>query len=349
MSSLPSRRSLTRRCRSGKSIVHKQPPLDPSAFQQSLDAGTKPDALTTSSVRYWSDFSRVFYHPKSLVQLYDFELNSTIMPFERFSMGTELFDTLDKEHDIVDRDLRPFAEECDRMQGLQVFTTIDDAWGGFASSYLEALRDEYPKTCIWTWGLQNPVLSIPRDKRQLRLVNTAQTLSQVCAQATMVVPLALPEGSLPPSVSLDAASPWHVSALLATAAETGTLQSRLNSDAEHSIGALGDMTESLNTGGNQTLANMKMAVGPRKTKPDGEQAPLDIDLSRIGRPQATGRDRRAPRIFGQLSSVRGYDHKDDDGDATSSRRHQRPRVGEPVFRRFVPLASSRAFQSGRLS
>lgn len=312
--------------------MHKQQPLDPSAFQQSLDAGTKPATLTTSAVRYWSDFSRVFYHPKSLVQLYDFEVNSSIMPFERCSTGTELFSSLDKEHDIVDRDWRPHIEECDRMQGIQVFTTIDDAWGGFASSYLEALRDEYPKSCIWTWGLQNPVLGAPRDKRQLRLANAAQSLSQLYTQASMVVPLAVPEGRLPPTVSLDTASPWHVSALLATAAETATLPSRLISDAEHSVGSLGDLAEALNPSGNQKLASMSMAVGPHVEQAGDKHRP-DISLSQIGHGQTPNRNRRPPKLFGQLSTLRGNRRSDMVEDATSSRLDQRPRVGEPVFRK----------------
>lgn len=108
-------------------------------------------------MRYWSDFSRVYYHPKSLNQLYDYEINSSIRPFDKWSLGRELFDSLDKEHDIVDRDFRPFVEEADQMQGLQIVTTIDDAWGGFATDYVERLRDEYGKTTIWVWGLQTPV------------------------------------------------------------------------------------------------------------------------------------------------------------------------------------------------
>jgi hypothetical protein len=39
------------------------------------------------------------------------------------------------------------------VQGIQIFTGIDDAWGGWASGWLEKLRDEYGKTSIWTWGL----------------------------------------------------------------------------------------------------------------------------------------------------------------------------------------------------
>lgn len=145
--------------------MQRQEPINPSAFQESLDAGTQAPELTTSSVRYWSDFSRVFYHPRSIVQLNEYELNSSLMPFEKWSMGEELFASLDKDHDIVDRDLRPFVEEADQMQGIQIMAGIDDAWGGFAAKYLERLRDEYGKTPVWVWGLQQPTNGLPRVSR----------------------------------------------------------------------------------------------------------------------------------------------------------------------------------------
>lgn len=139
----------------GQAVVQKAEPIEPSAYQKSLDAGLEPPQLTTESVRYWSDFNRVFYHPRSIVQLNEYDLNSSIAPFERWASGEELFADLDKEHDLVDRDMRPFAEEADHMQGIQIMTTVDDAWGGFASRYIEKLRDEYGKTTIWVWGLQD--------------------------------------------------------------------------------------------------------------------------------------------------------------------------------------------------
>lgn len=139
----------------GPTVVQRQEPIAPSAYQQSLDAGLEPPALTTESVRYWSDFNRVFYHPRSIVQLNEYELNSSLVPFERWDTGEELFANLDKDQDILDRDLRPFVEEADQMQGFQVFTTLDDAWGGFASKYAERMRDEYGKTTVWVWGLQS--------------------------------------------------------------------------------------------------------------------------------------------------------------------------------------------------
>lgn len=138
----------------GQTVVQRAEPIEPSAYQQSLDGGPDPPPLTTEAVRYWSDFNRVYYHPRSAVQLNEYELGSSLAPFERWDSGEELFASLDKEHDVVDRDLRPFIEEADQMQGIQVLTTLDDAWGGFASRYLERLRDEYGKTTIWVWGLQ---------------------------------------------------------------------------------------------------------------------------------------------------------------------------------------------------
>lgn len=147
----------------GRTVIQKQDPIPASAYQQALDAGESPSRpLTTDTVRYWSDFNRVFYHPRSIVQLNEYELNSSIMPFERWDTGGELFSALDREHDLADRDLRPFVEEADQMQGIQVMATMDDAWGGFAARYVERLRDEYGKTAIWVWGGEGGVKGVNR-------------------------------------------------------------------------------------------------------------------------------------------------------------------------------------------
>lgn len=146
----------------GRTVVQKSAPIAQSEYQKSLDAGLEPPQLTTETVRYWSDFNRVFYHPRSIVQLNDYELNSSLVPFEKWETGEELFASLDKEHDVVDRDLRPFVEEADHMQGFQIMATLDDAWGGFASKYVERLRDEYGKTTVWVWGVQEGFQGVNR-------------------------------------------------------------------------------------------------------------------------------------------------------------------------------------------
>lgn len=147
-----------------KPIVQRAQPIPQSTYQQHLDAGLEPPQLSTSTVKYWSDYSRVYYHPKSIVQLSEFDVNDKLMPFESWDVGMDLFEKLEREVDLVDRDLRPFVEECDGLQGLQIMTGVDDAWGGWASGWIERLRDEYGKLSIWTWGLgdQGANTTVPR-------------------------------------------------------------------------------------------------------------------------------------------------------------------------------------------
>jgi hypothetical protein len=74
-----------------------------------------------------------------------------------WDFGIELFEKEDNEHDLLDRDFRFFAEECDQMQGVVILAGTDDAWGGFAKRYVERLRDELGKGIIWVWGLNGTV------------------------------------------------------------------------------------------------------------------------------------------------------------------------------------------------
>lgn len=111
--------------------------------------------MTSSTVRYWSDFNRVFYHPRSVIQVNEYEINSSLSQFEDWDVGEEAFRDLDTEHDLLDRDLRLFAEECDQLRALQLFTASDDAWGGFTARYLDRIKDEYAKTGIWIWAAED--------------------------------------------------------------------------------------------------------------------------------------------------------------------------------------------------
>ncbi|EDO04875.1 hypothetical protein SS1G_07358 [Sclerotinia sclerotiorum 1980 UF-70] len=181
----------------GPAAVQRQAAIQQSPYQQSLEEGLEPPKLTSESVRYWSDFNRVYYHPKSIVQLNEYELNSSLMPFENWDAGEELFSSLDKEHDLLDRDLRPFAEEADHMQGIQIMGGIDDAWGGFAARYMDRLRDEYGKTTVWFWGLEDNIKGISREKRFLKLSNTAKSVSEIIPQTSLFIPMTLPSTRLP--------------------------------------------------------------------------------------------------------------------------------------------------------
>lgn len=141
--------------RDGPTSAQRQESIPSTQYQNNLEQGLPTFQLHPEDVRYWSDFNRVFYHPRSIVQLSDYELNSQLRPFESWSTGEELFHNLHKEFDLLDRDFRPFAEESDQLQAIQVLAEADNAWGGFASQYADNLRDEYGKTSIWMWALED--------------------------------------------------------------------------------------------------------------------------------------------------------------------------------------------------
>ncbi|KAJ4391767.1 mtDNA inheritance, partitioning of the mitochondrial organelle [Gnomoniopsis smithogilvyi] len=338
----------------GQTVVQKAEPITLSAYQQSLDAGLAPPPLTTESVRYWSDFNRVFYHPRSIVQLNDYELNSSLQPFERWDTGEELFANLDKEHDIMDRDLRPFVEEADQMQGIQIFATLDDAWGGFASKYLERLRDEYGKTTVWVWGAQGAAQGVNREKRLLRLVNKAKSLTEMYKQASLLIPISLPSTLSPrlrKKLSFDPASTWHTSALLSAAIESATLPSRLKDAANRDT--LGHITDSLNTHGKQTVANLQMSFSDVQDVPHNENAgdeakdglKLDMDFRPADEMVDGSRIRNgfhsAPKIFSQVLASRGDRAKDaaaeDEGDEDD--RMRRRGQGETISRKYQSTLS----------
>ncbi|KAE8451241.1 hypothetical protein EG329_004405 [Mollisiaceae sp. DMI_Dod_QoI] len=270
----------------GPAVIQRQEAIQQNAYQQSLEEGLEPPPLTSESVRYWSDFNRVYFHPKSIVQLNEYELNSALMPFENWTVGEELFNSLDKEHDLLDRDLRSFAEEADHMQGIQIISGIDDAWGGFAARYVDRIRDEYGKTAVCFWGVEDGIKSIPREKRFVRLSNTARSVSEITPQASLFIPITVPSAVLPAYVMMDMQSQWHVSGLLSTALETMTLPSRLKSQGR-SRETMDQLVNALNINGNQNIAKLRMSIDQKEAL-NGHHRPGRSEV------RAQSRDTRMP-------------------------------------------------------
>lgn len=323
--------------RNGNVSILKAPPVPQSDYQRGLDAGLAVlTRLTVDTVRYWSDYSRVLYHPKSSIQINDYELNSTLLPFERWESGEELFTGMDHEVDLLDRDLRGWAEECDALQGIQFVAGADDAWGGFATRYVERVRDEFGKLGIWVWGLEEGKGNGFKAKQMLRTVNAARSIYEISSHASLYMPLAIPSSRLPSYVQLSRGSLWQTSALLSTALESMTLPSRLRPGGGKR-GRLDDMEAALNVNGSQRIANVQMSItdpsAPKhKQLVDGRthdgrmrgsntngqlnedqflarDASLDMDFF-CGEAPATSTNVRAQKpervqVFGHVESVRG--------------------------------------------
>ncbi|KAH8815790.1 tubulin domain-containing protein [Xylogone sp. PMI_703] len=353
----------------GPSAVQRQEAIQQHAYQRSLEDGVEPPQLTPQSVRYWSDFNRIYFHPRSIVQLNDYDLNSRVMPFERWDVGKELFDSLDKEHELLDRDLRFFAEEADQMQGIQVIAGIDDAWGGFASSYIDRLRDEYGKTTIWCWGVEDSLEGTPVQKQILKQSNTARCLSEISSQTSLFLPITLPS-RLPSYVSLDPKSQWHVSGLLSTAVESVTLPSRFKPQ-QGLRQTLDDMINALNINGNQNIAKLRMSVhhnppsqiklengsdtasqgldprihhGNESEVEDDQESedPNIFDMELFPTYSQGRRSFRRTHVFGQAENYRGVEYEQDSkiSDVDEGlRRARRRAAGQPMISRTLTALS----------
>ncbi|QSZ30556.1 hypothetical protein DSL72_000112 [Monilinia vaccinii-corymbosi] len=360
----------------GPAVVQRQTAIQQSSYQQSLEEGLEPPKLTSESVRYWSDFNRVYYHPRSIVQLNEYELNSSLMPFENWDAGEELFSSLDKEHDLLDRDLRPFAEEADHLQAIQIMGGIDDAWGGFAARYMDRLRDEYGKTAVWFWGLEDNIKEIPREKRFMKLSNTAKSVSELIPQTSLFIPMTLPSVRLPGYVKLDATSPWEVSGLLSTAMESMTLPSRLK--PQNALRqTLDQLASTLNVNGHQNIAKLRMTVKQKSeiaandnvhTRANGNSSATDTRITSAATssrgedtaeesgtanfdidffPTETGEQNRGRQkrgkvhVFGQVENYRGDEEYDDENDRNNEGRERARRIAASLpllSKTYIPLS-----------
>ncbi|KAH7080898.1 protein DML1 [Paraphoma chrysanthemicola] len=343
-----------------KPIIQQAQAIPPSTYQEHLDAGLDPPALNSSSVRYWSDYSRVFYHPKSIVQLSEFDVNDKLMPFEKWDVGMDLFEKLEREVDLVDRDLRPFVEECDGIQGLQIFTGVDDAWGGWACGWLERLRDEYGKLSIWTWGLgdHGANASVGRERRMEQIVNSSRSMQTLGEQSSVYVPISNTPSRLPSYLSLDPTSPWHVGALQAIGVESMTISSRLRTSVG-GRGTLQDLEDTINSTGKRRIAKLELSIADPEvlsdnaakeasqaeksgsmtsqhtSEGDNGLGSFDIDVFTRDYRVLARRPGRKEHIFGRAESSRGnWDIAEDGGGRDP---HDRFDQGPALQRYSVPI------------
>ena len=302
------------------------------------------------------------------------------MPFEKWENGEELFVSIDRDVDLLDRDVRVWTEECDQMQGIQIFAGEDDAWGGFAARYVERLRDEYGKMAIWVWGLKGEHGKGQRARQLLQTSNTAKTMTEMSTHASMYIPLSIPATSLPPYITLDRNSEWHSSALLATALESITLPSRVRQDMQKR-GRLGDFETLLNTNGNQRIGQLQCSImdpgtglspsfnapgrnderapptpNPILKQEDGQQigdTSLDMNFS-VSEHRAialsTYQHHTPDHVFSVVEVIRETGEvidgsETDDNDVTDTKKSQRL-VGFPVVERLIP--GNEGFRSGEV-
>ncbi|KAF3438908.1 hypothetical protein FNV43_RR17183 [Rhamnella rubrinervis] len=203
-----------------------------------------------NGVQFWTDFSKVHYHPQSLYELSG--LWTDVQEFDNYGIGKDAFSG-GRGEEMSER-LRFFAEECDYMQGFQFF--VDDS-GGFsavAADFLESIADEYTKTPVLLYAVRGPVSHTNlRSQKQtvFRDIHDAVSFSRLSSFCKLIVPVGLPllsRSKAATFLSVKDEEPYHCSAVYAASLHAITLPFRL----EH----LGPTADSCNISGSMDVSGV---------------------------------------------------------------------------------------------
>lgn len=164
------------------SLSSPAPRVEKNEYQRNLDQG-KPTSglLNTRNTRYWSDYNKLIYNPKSIITIPNYQ-HVHNQPGSHYNFNNQKFATYDVGHaefnnalleDEIMESFRSWLERCDYLQGIQLGTSMSDAWGGFTTAMVESIQDEYfnNKMNIWTFAL----LSQNSNKK----ISTIQKISEI--------------------------------------------------------------------------------------------------------------------------------------------------------------------------
>ncbi|KAI9493108.1 tubulin domain-containing protein [Zychaea mexicana] len=307
-------------------IVSEQYPKN--AYQQQLermdmDPNMEAVALDDKSVKTWSDFNRIYYHPRSMNQVTTHNMDDSINPYNTYSVGRQSYSDYERETESFEDNFRRFAEECDNLQGFQVFASVDDAFSGFAEGLLQDVRDEFAKTPILCYGLQSSSMPAPERSRQRVTLNRALTMTRIVDLCSSYIPLYTPSSrhifnsGLSPYIQPNCNLLYHTSAILSTAIETVSLSYRTKSN----FLSIGSLCDKMNGQGTTRLSGLSLTL------------PLPFLKEGFNATAEQFKDKIAPAIeLSKLASVR----QQSDHDV----------FAEDVVVRGLPRASVRASDQG---
>ncbi|XP_050206826.1 uncharacterized protein LOC126656327 [Mercurialis annua] len=282
----------------GNISTHASEPSKKNLFLQSLDeeergnlkcSGSNKGNTATQSeiqnqdivgclengVQYWTDFSKVHYHPQSLYELSGLWMDTE--KFDNFGAGRDIFSGGLRGEEISER-LRFFVEECDYIQGFQFI--VDDA-GGFsalAADFLENIADEYSNTPVLLYSVRGPGSHMnTRSQKQSisRNIHDAVSFSRLSSFCRMIIPVGLPflsRSEASKYLCIEDEKPYHCSAVYAAAVHSLSLPFRMESmgptaDSSYFSGGMDiyELVHTLTTQGRQNMAitlDVAMPVHP---------------------------------------------------------------------------------------
>ncbi|KIO17680.1 hypothetical protein M407DRAFT_32643 [Tulasnella calospora MUT 4182] len=224
----------------------RQPPIEPSEYQKNLDededsSETPPKGDQPASIvqnRFWSDYNRVFYHPRT-IQPVNWGFTEGPLSWES---GQAAFGALNKETSLMEEPFRSFVEECDWLQGFQIsFDTLP--FGAFTLSLLENVKDEYPKKSILTIPSLSPATGNTATNFDLSVawafsLVTDALVTRELASLSLTVPIAHAStwasnfAAVSQYIEFDPSSLYHTSAIVSAHLESVTLPLRHRTESQ---------------------------------------------------------------------------------------------------------------------
>ncbi|KAF7357389.1 Protein dml-1 [Mycena sanguinolenta] len=224
---------------SGNAVECMQEPVSKSQYQidmedSDMNAGyASSAAIQPEDVRYWSDFNRMFYVPRTIQKVPD------IPEWEEaegnWTGGHEMFTRYDEETGLMEGPLRLFLEECETTQGIQLIHDTS-TFGSFVDALLASVRDDFAKLPLFSLPLLSdvtPSKSVDNPLGVRKLVNDALAMRSLSEMCSMSVPIQSPttwtdEVCSNKYMHANKAHTYHTSAILSAHIETATLPLRLN-------------------------------------------------------------------------------------------------------------------------
>ncbi|KAJ3178264.1 Protein misato 1 [Gaertneriomyces sp. JEL0708] len=253
---------------SGKVQKYEEEPYVKNAFLRGLDEDStdnKPETYADhldTSVSVWSDFNKLYYHPKTVLEIHNYMHDDDKRPFSTFAQGTDVFAQADFIDQLFDERIRFFAEECDSLQGFNVLADALDGFSGIGASLLELINDEFPKNSSVCFGIHKP--AHPQSEKQSAVIslNAALLMDAGIRNSQLYVPLYAPTSSGMATsgwskyLTTDFRKPYHWSAFLAAGIETVLLPTRLKANP---IGLL-DMADVVRGGTSRKVGALSVGL-----------------------------------------------------------------------------------------
>ncbi|KAJ3178326.1 Protein misato 1 [Geranomyces variabilis] len=297
----------------GKVERHAQEPYAKNDFLTHLDENASHSSSTEpaqsfsthleSSVTVWSDFNKLYYHPKTVVEVPHFLHDDDLKPFSAFTQGLDVMADHDFRDEFLEERMRFFVEESDSLQGFNLIADATDGFAGITANLLEYISDEFSKKSAMTFGVHPPFDRFDTDKgRKVATLNSSLLIEAAARSSSLYVPLYAPYAAGGGDnawryLKNDLSSTYKWSACLAAGIETALLPVRLKMHALQ----LGTLAELVSGGSARTVAGLSL----------GLPFPLHSGGSYADAFAGAGKEQRADWMA-DLTLQRGYDQLGDE-------------------------------------